>query len=659
MQYDRDAQGTLTPLPHPCVDTGLGLERLVAILQDVHNNYDIDLFKNLIADISKLTGCTDLKNNSLRVIADHIRSISFLINDGVLPSNEGRGYVLRRILRRAARHGYQLGVSEAFLFKLVDSMIRLMGEAYPELITNKKHISKVIKQEEARFSETLASGMSILNQALKDEKSKVLSGDVVFKLYDTYGFPVDLTADVARQTNMDIDQSAFESLMEQQKQRGRAHSKFAVDLKNSVKLDFENTFTGYDNSDGTGKIVKIIKDDIEVNQLSSGDSAWIALDQTPFYAESGGQVGDSGMLTTDSAEAIVADTQKQQGIHLHQVNLKTGILSVGDTVALNVDKTRRQNIVLNHSATHIMHAALRDVLGTHVQQKGSLVTSNLLRFDFSHYEGMTAEETRKVELLVNEKIRLNSQANIQEMNIEEAKKAGAMALFGEKYGDEVRVVQLGEFSVELCGGVHVKSTGDIGLFKIISESGIASGVRRIEALTGSAAIEYVMQQDAVLNEISAKLKTDTSKLADRVEQVLRQAKTAEKEVEKLKFKMASSAGATLDSKAKEYNGIKFLAEELDGADNKTLREMLDKLKNQLGSGVVVLAAKIGNKAMLVVGVTKDLTASISANTIIKAIAVEVDGKGGGRPDMAQAGGKNAAGIAKALEKAHEWAENNL
>jgi alanyl-tRNA synthetase len=659
MQYDRDAQGTLTPLPHPCVDTGLGLERLVAILQDVHNNYDIDLFKNLIADISKLTGCTDLKNNSLRVIADHIRSISFLINDGVLPSNEGRGYVLRRILRRAARHGYQLGVSEAFLFKLVDSMIRLMGEAYPELITNKKHISKVIKQEEARFSETLASGMSILNQALKDEKSKVLSGDVVFKLYDTYGFPVDLTADVARQTNMDIDQSAFESLMEQQKQRGRAHSKFAVDLKNSVKLDFENTFTGYDNSDGTGKIVKIIKDDIEVNQLSSGDSAWIALDQTPFYAESGGQVGDSGMLTTDSAEAIVADTQKQQGIHLHQVNLKAGILSVDDTVALNVDKTRRQNIVLNHSATHIMHAALRDVLGTHVQQKGSLVTSNLLRFDFSHYEGMTTEETRKVELLVNEKIRLNSQANIQEMNIEEAKKAGAMALFGEKYGDEVRVVQLGEFSVELCGGVHVKSTGDIGLFKIISESGIASGVRRIEALTGSAAIEYVMQQDAVLNEISAKLKTDTSKLANRVEQVLKQAKTAEKEVEKLKFKMASSAGAALDSKAKEYNGIKFLAEELDGADNKTLREMLDKLKNQLGSGVVVLAAKIGNKAMLVVGVTKDLTGSISANTIIKAIAVEVDGKGGGRPDMAQAGGKNAAGIAKALEKAHEWAENNL
>ncbi len=659
MQYDKDAQGTLNPLPHPCVDTGMGLERLVAILQNVHNNYDIDLFKSLIADIAKLTQCNDLKNNSLRVIADHIRSICFLINDGVLPSNEGRGYVLRRILRRAARHGHQLGQTDAFLHKLVGTMIVLMGDAYPELESNKLHLVKVIKQEEERFSETLASGMTILNQAIKDEKSDVLSGEIVFKLYDTYGFPIDLTADVARQANMETDKLAFECLMEQQKQRGRSHSKFAVDLKNAVNLDFSNEFTGYDSFKNRASVIKIIKDDTEVKQINAGDTAWLAFDKTPFYGESGGQIGDTGLLESKAIKAEIVDTQKQQGIHLHLVKVKQGSIFVDDSVSLKVDENRRQNIVLNHSATHIMHAALRKILGTHVQQKGSLVTDKVLRFDFSHYESMTSEEITKIEIRVNDEIRLNNSANIAQMNIEDAKQAGAMALFGEKYGDEVRVVRLGDFSVELCGGVHVKSTGEIGLFKIISESGIASGVRRIEAVTGAVAMQSVLKQDATLKTLSAKLKTETSQLPAKVEQIIQQAKTAEKELEKLKFKMASIAGSSLGNKAKEYNGIKFLAEEIENADNKTLREMLDKLKNQLGSGVVVLAAKIDGKAMLVVGVTKDLTKTISANTIIKDIAQEVDGKGGGRPDMAQAGGKNAAGITNALSKAHEWAANNL
>ncbi len=659
MQYDRDQQGNLHPLPHPCVDTGMGLERLVAILQGVHNNYDIDLFQNLIGDIAKLTHCSDLKNNSLRVIADHIRSISFLINDGVLPSNEGRGYVLRRILRRAARHGYQLGMSEAFLHKLVTSMVKYMGDAYPELEKNRSHIERVIQQEEERFSETLSSGMVILNQAIAQQKGKILSGDIVFKLYDTYGFPVDLTADVARQAGMEIDQKGFDQLMAEQKQRARQHSKFAVDMKNTLNLELENEFLGYEKSDASARVQKIIKDEQEVAQLQPGETAWVVFDKTPFYAESGGQIGDSGYLQNQSVKGKILDTQKQQGVHLHQLEVEQGTLSINDEVDLTIDRQKRQKIILNHSATHLMHAALRQVLGEHVQQKGSLVTDQYLRFDFSHYEAMSKEEIAEVERLVNEKIRQNNHADIKEMDIEQAKQAGAMALFGEKYGDRVRVVKLGDFSIELCGGTHVQRTGDIGMFKIVSESGVAAGVRRIEALTGEAALDYIMQQNQLLQDLSYKLKADSNKIVDKVEQLIQQNRSAEKEIEKLKFKLASQAGADLSSKAKTINGIKFLAEKIDGADNKTLREMMDKLKNQLGKAIIVLAAQIDDKAMLVVGVSKELTKQYSANNLIKEIAGEVDGRGGGRPDMAQAGGKNPAGIQKALQKAQLWAEQNI
>ena len=657
MQYDRDKEGNLNPLPKPSVDTGMGLERLAAIMQDGHSNYDIDLFQHLIAAVAKETNCKDKENNSLKVIADHIRSCSFLIVDGVLPSNEGRGYVLRRIIRRALRHGNNLGQKEAFFYKLVKPLVKEMGAAYPELKNAQAKVEKALHQEEERFAETLEKGLAILEQAIKDMKGKVIPGEVVFKLYDTYGFPADLTNDIARERNLTLDMAGFEKSMEEQRERARAASTFGGHYEGTLDIDGETDFTGYDHLEGQSKIEAIYVDGVEVKQIEKNQTAMLVLEQTPFYAESGGQIGDSGLLTSGKTEFEVIDTQKQgAAVFGHYGEVLNGSLKVGDTVNTQVNSERRQAIIANHSATHLLHAALRTVLGEHVTQKGSQVQAERLRFDFSQPEPITAEQLKEIEYLVNQQIRLNHLVDTNIMTADEAKASGAMALFGEKYGDSVRVLSMSDFSVELCGGVHVSHTGDIGLFKIISESGVAAGVRRIEAVTAEHALDWADKGERQLAEIASMLKGNREDVSVRVSQLIDKNRSLEKELAQLKGKLASSQGSDLSSQAVDVNGIKVLAANLDGADVKTLRDTLDQLKNKLGTSAIVLAAVNGEKISLVAGVSKDATDRVKAGDLVNSVASQVGGKGGGRPDMAQAGGDQPENLPAALKSVVDWVQ---
>jgi len=657
MQYDRDPAGKLHPLPKPSVDTGMGLERLAAIMQGVHNNYDIDLFQSLIKAAAKIAGTDDLANNSLRVIADHIRSCAFLVVDGVLPSNEGRGYVLRRIIRRAVRHGYQLGIKDLFFYKLVAPLCDEMGAAYPELKDNQAHVERILKLEEERFAETLEQGMRILEDDLAAMQGKQISGDTVFKLYDTFGFPMDLTADIARERGLTIDTDGFNEAMEGQRSRARAASQFGSDYSDNVQFDGSTVFTGYEHLEDKASVVALFSEGEAVDALEPGKPGIVMLDQTPFYAESGGQVGDHGQLKAANGVFEVSDTQKQGGDAIaHIGSVTTGSLRVGDSVDAQVNWQRRQAIILNHSGTHLLHAALRKVLGDHVQQKGSLVDPERLRFDFAHYEPVSPEQLAEIEHLVNQQIRANAVAETRVMSIDDAKQSGAMALFGEKYGDDVRVLSMGEFSVELCGGTHVDHAGDIGLLKITAESGIASGVRRIEAVTGETAMLWVASNEDRLQRIADLVKGSRDDADEKVAQMLDRQRTLEKELKQLKGKMASSQGSDLASQAVEVNGIKVLAARLDGADSQVLRDTLDQLKNKLGSAAVVLATVDGDKVSIVAGVTKDRTGQLKAGELVNFVASQVGGKGGGRPDMAQAGGNQPEHLDAALESVPGWVE---
>jgi alanyl-tRNA synthetase len=661
MQYNRSADGELHKLPAPSVDTGMGLERLAAILQNVHNNYDIDLFQHLIKAAAKETGADDLSSKSLRVIADHIRSCSFLITDGVLPSNEGRGYVLRRIIRRAARHGHKLGMTDMFFYKLVAPLIEIMGDAYPELTKAQCNIEHVLKLEEERFAETLDQGMKILEEDINKLEGKTIPGEVAFKLYDTYGFPIDLTADIARERELVVDHAGFEVAMDAQRDRARSASHFGVDYNQNIEIDGESEFTGYDHLEQTSTITALFVDSKPADQIAVGDKAIVVLDETPFYAESGGQVGDIGVITTESASFAVQDTQKQGKSILHIGVLESGNLNNGDKVQAVINVSNRDAIRRNHSATHLMHAALRDVLGDHVQQKGSLVDAKRLRFDFSHFEPIKSEELQRIEHMVNQQIRQNSSAKAKEMPLEAAKKSGAMALFGEKYDDVVRVVSMGgdAFSTELCGGTHVSRVGDIGFFKITAESGVASGVRRIEAVTGAGALAWTEAQEKQIDAIAAQLKSSREEIGSKVEQMINRLREQEKLIEQLKAKQASQAGSDLSSQAEVVNGVKVLAAQLEGADSKTLRDTLDQLKNKLGSAAIVLASEDKGKVRLIAGVTKDKTSVVKAGDLVNVAANEVGGKGGGRPDMAQAGGDQPENIPQALEAAKSWLQTNL
>ena len=658
MQYNRSKDGTMEALPKPSVDTGMGLERLAAIMQNGHSNYDIDLFQNLIKAAAKATGSDDLDNASLKVIADHIRSCAFLIVDGVLPSNEGRGYVLRRIIRRAARHGYKLGAGGAFFYQLVAPLVDEMGEAYPELAKAQAHVEQVLQKEEQRFAETLGKGMKLLDEAISRLDGKTIDGETVFKLYDTYGFPVDLTADIARERELEIDQAGFDAAMQAQRDRARAAGKFAVDYNDKLDISGDTDFQGYEHTEYRSNIVSLFKNGQATESLQAGDEAQIVLESTPFYAESGGQVGDTGKLRTADAVFIVNDTQKQGNTFIHYGVLESGNLSTGDEVTAIVDQARRQKIVLNHSATHLMHAALRQVLGTHVEQKGSLVNEKQLRFDFSHFEPVTPEQIAEVEAIVNAQIRANAPADIEITSMDKAIEKGAMALFGEKYGDSVRVVQLG-FSTELCGGVHVNRTGDIGLFKITSESGVAAGIRRIEAVTGETATALVNSMEQQLKQMAAQLKTSPSELEDKLENLLQQHKHLEKELAKLKGKLASQAGSSLESQAVDVAGIKVLAAKLDGVEAKALRDTADQLKNKLGKAAIVLATVNGEKVSLVAGVTKAETSKIKAGDLVNHVAHQIGGKGGGRPDMAMAGGSDVTALDGALASVVSWIEEKV
>ncbi len=655
MQFNRSADGTMAPLPKPSVDTGMGLERIAAILQGVHSNYEIDLFQNLIAASAKAVGTEDLESQSLRVIADHIRSCSFMIVDGVIPSNEGRGYVLRRIVRRAVRHGNKLGQKGVFFHKLVDALDAEMGEAYPELRKLKDRVASILLKEEEQFAKTLDQGMKILEEAISqlgDEKT--IPGETVFKLYDTYGFPADLTNDVARENSLEIDEAGFEAAMDAQRARARSASNFSMDMSGSVKLESVTEFTGYDHLQGQCEIEAILVDGAYVDTLEAGQSAAIILKSTPFYGESGGQVGDQGWLRGAGAFKV-SNTTKQAKAHLHQGELKEGSLSVGDLVTGEVDRTMRMATTLNHSATHLMHEALRRVLGEHVTQKGSLVNAERLRFDFSHFEGVTAVEIEQIEDMVNEQIRMNRSVDTDIMDIEAAKQKGAMALFGEKYDSEVRVLTMGaDYSIELCGGTHVKRTGDIGMFKIVSEGGIAAGVRRIEALTGKAAIDYTRQTEAVLTSVASLVKGNKDNALDKVSALNEQARSLQKELDVLKGKMAALAGADLASQATDIAGGKLLVAQVEVNDPKELRDLLDQLKSKLESAVILLAAVNADKVSLIAGVTKELTKQVRAGDLIKMVAPLVDGKGGGRPDMAQAGGNNPAALPEALALVPAW-----
>lgn len=660
MQFDRDADGNMHDLPKPCVDTGMGLERIAAVLQGVHSNYEIDLFGKLIDAAAKVTGCKDLENNSLKVIADHIRACSFLIADGVLPSNEGRGYVLRRIIRRAIRHGYKLGQEDVFFYKLVDALDVEMGTAYPELRKQKDQLGKVLKLEEERFAETLDQGMKILDAAIADLAGDEIPGDVVFKLYDTYGFPADLTADIARERKLSIDEAGFAREMQAQRERAREASKFGVDYGKDIKLDATTEFTGYEKLRDHGKVIALFRGNESVKQLADGEEGAVVLDRTPFYAESGGQVGDRGVLESGAMRFEVRDTQKRGNAHVHFGTLSGGALSVGDDIEAAVSRESRSPTVLNHSATHLLHAALRHVLGSHVTQKGSLVAPDRLRFDFSHPQPLSAEEIRHVEDLVNTEIRRNHAAEIALMSYDDAIKAGAMALFGEKYGNEVRVMKFGEFSTELCGGTHVSRTGDIGFFKIVGETGIASGVRRVEAVTGDNALNYVRDLEGRLDRIGERVRASRDDAETRVEQLSDRARKLEKELDRLRKQLASGQGGDLTNQAKEIDGLKLVAARLDGADAKALRDAVDQLKNKLGSAAVVLgAATDDGKVRLVAGVTKDRVNDIKAGELVNFVAEQVGGKGGGRPDMAQAGGTEAGKLDDALAGVEQWVRQQL
>lgn len=661
MQYNRDKSGTLTDLPKPSVDTGMGLERLAAVLQHVHSNYEIDLFQALIKAAAKVTGATDLDSASLKVIADHIRSCSFLITDGVLPSNEGRGYVLRRIIRRALRHGHKLGCADIFFHQLVAVLVAQMGEAYPELTKAQAQVERVILQEEQRFAETLEKGMGLLQLAIDDNSDGIISGETAFRLYDTYGFPVDLTADVAREHGLTVDMPGFEQCMDKQRDKARSASQFEAQAGGAAlsQLGVSTAFTGYEQTADQAVVKALVLDEQPVDSVAAGQTAMVVLDQTPFYAESGGQVGDQGVLKTESgAEFLVEDTRKQGDTVIHLGKVTSGTLATDDAVTAVVDAERRQSIVLNHSATHLMHAALRDVLGDHVQQKGSLVTPERLRFDFSHFEPMTAEQISEVEAIVNAQVRENAAADIASMSMDEAVEQGAMALFGEKYGDEVRVVNIG-FSTELCGGTHVARAGDIGVFKILSESGIAAGVRRIEATTGQHALHWMADQEVLLSKLAGLVKSDVSNVEARLTQVLEQNRNLEREVAALKGKLASQAGDDLESQAVEVQGIKVLAANVEGVDPKSLREMVDKLKDKLGQAAVVLATVNEDKVSVIAGVTKEETKRIKAGDLVNEVARQVGGRGGGRPDMAQAGGNDPSGLTAALESVPAWIESQL
>ncbi len=660
MQYNRDIDGTLIPLPKPSVDTGMGLERLAAILQNVHSNYEIDLFQSLIKTAAELTLVKDLEIKSLRVIADHIRSCAFMIVDGVLPSNEGRGYVLRRIIRRASRHGHQLGCKDPFFHRLVKPLAVLMGDAYPELVKHQDHVDSVLLKEEERFAETLEHGMKILQDAIEAMDTKVIDGETVFKLYDTYGFPVDLTADVAREQDLDIDLEGFEKAMSEQKNRARASSQFALGGNELSLTDIQETdFRGYHESTWEANIVSLVVDGVEVDKIQVTDEGIIILDATPFYAESGGQVGDSGELKNANALFVVTDTQKQNDVFLHIGRLESGCLKVGDKVSAQIDENRRQAIRLNHSATHLMHEELRRILGDHVQQKGSLVDEDKLRFDFSHYQPISSEQLRQIEDRVNEEVRLNLQSQAEVMAIDEARETGAMMLFGEKYGDEVRVLHIGRDSVELCGGTHVERTGDIGLFKITMETGVAAGIRRIEAVTGEKAMLRFHENEIQLDEIASLVKAGRDEVLQKVKHIQQAQRKLEKEMEQLKSKLASQAGGDLASGAVDIMGIKVLAAQLDGADIKTLRDTVDRLKNKLGQAAIVLASSDGNKISMIAGVTQQETKKIRAGDLVNAVAGQCGGKGGGRPDMAQAGGNQPENLAGALQSVPMWVENQL
>ena len=659
MQFDRSADGEMTPLPKPSVDTGMGLERIAAVMQSVHSNYDIDLFANIISATARLLGVQQDGSSSLNVIADHIRACAFLIVDGVLPGNEGRSYVLRRIIRRAIRHGKKLGTDDLFFYKLVAPLSKEMGGAYPELVKAQAHVEKVLKKEEQRFAETLDQGMEILETAIGDLKGKEIPGDVVFKLYDTYGFPVDLTADIARERGLTVDEEGFEVAMGQQRDRARAASKFAAAGGASLRTDAETEFLGYDSTEGSGEIVSLYKGGESVQSLDTGDEGAVILSSTPFYAESGGQIGDTGILVSDGKLFTVADTQKSGKANVHIGCVEQGTLKIGDAIEAVVDADRRQAIRLNHTATHLMHAALRQVLGDHVTQKGSLVADDRLRFDFSHYEGVTTDEMRRIEDIVNEEIRSNSAADTDLMSYDDAIESGAMALFGEKYDDKVRVLRIGDFSVELCGGTHVGRTGDIGVFKITSEGGVASGVRRIEALTGKAAIEWIAANQETLGKLASMLRSQPDQAAAKMEHVLQRNKDLEKELAAAKQALISGKGSAADADVKEIAGIKVLAARMDGADAKTLRDAVDRFKDKLRSGVVVLGSVDGGKVHLAAGVTKDNVDKIKAGDLIKPVAEQVGGKGGGRPDFAQAGGSDAGALDQALESVAAWVAERL
>ncbi len=661
MQYDRAASGELNPLPRPSVDTGMGLERLAAILQGVHSNYEIDLFQRLIQAAAEVTGARDLQEKSLRVIADHIRACAFLIVDGVMPSNEGRGYVLRRIIRRAIRHGHKLGKRDAFFHRLVAALAAEMGEAYPELVKAQAQVERVLQQEETRFAETLDNGMKILEDAINGLDGRVIPGDTVFKLYDTYGFPVDLTADIARERGLSLDMSGFETEMEAQRDRARAASSFGTLETGNLDIEGCTEFTGYERLQDTATVTELFKDGETVDVLHGGEEGIVILDHSPFYAESGGQVGDRGVIrVADSGVFRVIDTQKQGGGAFAHIGLVTqGEIKQGDQVEALVDKQRRAATRLNHSATHLMHAALRQVLGEHVQQKGSLVDPDRLRFDFSHFQPLTADELQQIETLVNDQIRANAPVETRVMPIDEAMEAGAMALFGEKYGDEVRVLSIGDFSVELCGGTHASRAGDIGVFKILSETGIASGVRRIEAVTGTGALEYIGETEKNLAEVSGMVKAGREETAAKVGQLLERNRKLEKELDALKAKLASAQGGDLAGQAQEVGGIQVLAARLDGADAKSLRETVDQLKNRLGSAAVVLGAVNDGKVVLIGGVTKKETTRIKAGDLVNHVATQVGGRGGGRPDMAQAGGSQPENLDDALASVTDWVKQQI
>jgi alanyl-tRNA synthetase len=660
MQFDRSAEGVLNPLPKPSVDTGMGLERTAAVMQGVHSNYEIDLFVNLIKAAAEATHTTDLSSSSLRVIADHIRACSFLIADGVFPSNEGRGYVLRRIIRRAIRHGYKLGQTQPFFYTLVAALEKEMSEAYPELRAQRGQIERVLKQEEERFAETLSQGMALLDQAIGALKTKQIAGETVFRLYDTFGFPVDLTADIARERGLTIDEAGFEAAMDEQRKRSQAASKFGVDLRSGVSVDAATDFHGYDRLTENATVVTLLRGKEQVESLRAGEEGRVILGHTPFYAESGGQVGDTGALVGAGVRFEVSDTQKLGSAFAHEGRLVSGALRVGDRVEAQVDEARRRATMLNHSATHLLHAALRKVLGTHVTQKGSLVAPDRLRFDFSHYSAVTPAELKEIEQLVNAEIRANSAAQTRLMPYEAAVASGAMALFGEKYDDEVRVLNFGEFSTELCGGTHVTRTGDIGLFKIVSEGGVAAGIRRIEAVTGVGALDWVAQSERVLRELGALVKAGRDDVEDKVRQLVDRSRKLEKEVAGLKSKLASGQGNDLSGTAIDIAGLKLVATRVDGADAPALRDAVDQLKSKLRSAAIVLASvQDEDKVVLIAGVTADQTARVKAGELVNFVAQKVGGRGGGRPDLAQAGGNDPTKLDEALASVAPWVEAKL